>query len=135
MEFNKPENRGGVEAIGWKRWLGWLVLGVGVLFAWSLWQGVGQIKSGYRRLDSAKEELRRKSEENAKLMEKVDEVSNPGYTEKIIRDDLKMQREGEVLVVLPDEGPDSPNKVDGEQADRLSQSIRNNWQKWWNLLR
>lgn len=48
------------------------------------------------------------------------------YKEKIIREKLNMQKEGEVLVVMPD-------KAFAQEEVRLVKFVPN-WRKWWNLL-
>lgn len=74
-----------------------------------------------------REEVRDKlAERKAELEKQALEVESPEYIEEVAREKLNLQKEGEVVVVLPkdlqvlaseDAVPEVPN-----------------WQKWWNLF-
>lgn len=71
--------------------------------------------------------LRQKQAENNKLKQKLSDVESPEFIEKEAREKLNLQKEGEVVVVLPKNLPQAGT------ATSVSQNLPN-WQKWWQLL-
>ena len=71
--------------------------------------------------------LKQKQAENDQLKQKLNQVESPEFIEKEARDKLNLQKEGEVVVVLPKTQElvlDDQNK-----GEKLA-----NWQKWWKLI-
>ena len=50
------------------------------------------------------------------------------YREKLIREKLNMQKEGEVIVVMP-------KKEAKKDKDMISSESQANWQRWWSLIK
>ena len=64
--------------------------------------------------------------DNATLKKELDAIHSDEYVEKIARDKLGMVKEGEAIILLPDEA---------KGGEKKSQSrIETNWQRWWELF-
>lgn len=66
--------------------------------------------------------------ENQALTEQLAEIDNPEFLEKAAREKLNLQKEGEVVVVLPDDLP----QVDPGTA--MTETSLPNWQQWQKLF-
>ena len=64
--------------------------------------------------------------ENAVLQQKLEAIASEEYVEKIARDKLGMVKDGESIVLLPDEAKG------GSKKEELLK--RTNWQQWWGLF-
>jgi cell division protein FtsB len=99
--------------------------------AWVLARGIWDIRLAYRRIDEAREVLALEQAKAEKLKEKWEEVQTREYLEKVARNDLNMQKEGETIVVLPGSQPAS---APGFREVRGEKELPN-WEKWWNLVK
>ena len=70
------------------------------------------------------------SQHQAKL-DLLEQSQNDLYKEKIQRNELLQQKEGEITIQLPDV---NPNELDLKATEANDQSWRNNRQAWFNLL-
>lgn len=86
---------------------------------WSVWQK-GSIVS---EREAVLSELK---QENSELKKKLIEVNTPEFVEKQAREKLNLQKEGEIVVVLPKE------EVAGVSANLEEEPAH--WQKWWKLF-
>jgi len=109
-----------------KGWYRVLILVIIWLLIISLTRDVWQIRTGFSRIAEANRRLEIEKKKNEDLKEKLGMVMTDDYKEKIIREKLNMQKEGEVLVVMPD-------KAFAQEEVRLVKFVPN-WRKWWNLL-
>jgi cell division protein FtsB len=106
---------------------------VGLLLLWSLVKGFLELKRAYKRIDEAKEVANIEQVRHEELEKKLEEVQKEEYIEKVIRDELNMQKEGETVVVLQDSfmvdsGTEQETKVPDEKK-------KQNWEKWLDLVR
>jgi cell division protein FtsB len=70
------------------------------------------------------EELRKSNKEYA---DKILYYQSPSYREKIARERLGLQKEGEeVVVILPEERP--------KESEQKQEDKRANYQKWWDFF-
>jgi len=90
---------------------------------------VFQIKKGFGRVKEAKIRLEREELKNVELLKKYDAVRTDEYRERLIREQLNMQKEGEVIAVLP------TKIVDKSVPENSVLSGFANWEKWLNLIR
>ena len=77
-----------------------LALGVGIYLSWTLGNGVLEMMLAYRRIDEARQILAMEQSRGEELKRKWDEIQTPEYLEKVARNDLNMQKEGETVVVI-----------------------------------
>lgn len=108
-----------------------LVFLIGLLLLWSLIQGFIGLKQAYRRVDEAKEILEVEEVKHDELVKRLEEVQKKDYLEKVIRNELNMQKEGEVVVVLQDNGEIPINDTLEAQIEEKG----NTWEKWLDLVR
>ena len=119
MSRNKKNNR----------FWSWFVLFLGLVLVWSLSNGLWEIWEGYKRVDEAKSLLLQEKGKKSILESEFEMVQDNEYVEKIVRDDLNMQKTYEIVVVLPDkETPELEDiKIQEEESEKK-------WAKWWNLI-
>lgn len=113
-----------------RNWLRLLALGVGVYLAWTLGKGVLELKLAYKRIDEARQILALEQARGEELKRKWVEVQTQEYLEKVARNDLNMQKEGETVVVLTNQ-PASMKSLDEVKEEKELP----NWGKWWNLVK
>ncbi len=92
----------------------------------SLSRDVWQIRLGFNRILEATRRLEVEQAKNDALKAKLNLVMTDDFREKIIREKLNMQKEGEILAVMPEKA------LIREVAERTSPVP--NWRKWWNLV-
>ncbi len=105
---------------------------MGGYLIWVLAWGMVDIKLAYRRIDEAREILAQEQAKAEKLKAKWEEVQTREYLERVARNDLNMQKEGETVVVLTGEEKQGPESKIGNQEETIEEP---NWKKWWNLVR
>ncbi len=110
--------------------LGKLVFFVGLLLLWSLVKGFQELKRAYIRVDEAKEMLKVEEVKHEELKEKLGEVQKEEYIERVIRNELNMQKEGEMVVVLQD-----GENLQFTDKEPQTEEKKENWEKWLDLLR
>ncbi len=88
--------------------------------AWKLYSAGG-------RLQEAKAELLHVEKENAELKIRLEEVKTPEFMEREAREKLGYGKEGEVVVVVPEE------EIKKLQKEAEVESSEPNWRLWWNL--
>jgi len=106
------------------------MLVIGCLLLWSLIRGFWGFRKAYKRVDEAKEILKAEEVKNLRLENKLEEVQKEDYLERVIRNELNMQKEGETVVVLPNNGSlkilDISLPIEQEKEPR---------EKWLDLIR
>lgn len=87
---------------------------------YALWQKGGFVAERER----ARDEFKLK---NRALVEDLQHAQSPEFIEQQARQKLNLQREGEVVVVMPQDlaSPQPQTAVEAEPP---------NWQKWWRLF-
>jgi cell division protein FtsB len=110
---------------------GWLKA-VALVIAWliiiSLARDVWRIRKGFGRITESEKRLEAEEARNLELKQKMELVQTGEFREKLIREKLNMQKEGEVVVIMP-------NKDLGEvKALGPQEALVSNWNKWWNLI-
>lgn len=121
-------NRGN-EKVYKKDWIKAIILIIAWMLIFSLAKDLWQLKKGYTRIEEAKARLLEEEVKNQMLKDKLELVMTDEYKEKIIREQLNMQKIGEVVAVLP--------KGDQLSAKELIavEKQQENWEKWWSLLK
>lgn len=107
-----------------KRWQ-WLIVVVGLAIAARQALGVWRLYKSGEQVRLAQEQLRQEEEKNKELKRRLAEVDNPQFIEKEVREKLGYSKEGETILILPQQ-----NEVDSSQ---LIVDSRPNWQQWWDL--
>ncbi len=112
-----------------KDWIRGIILVIAWILIISLAKDLWQVKRGFSRIEEAKSRLIIEEEKNQMLKDKLEMVMTEEYKEKIIREQLNMQKIDEVVAVLP-KGNMLGTKEAGEE-----QKEEENWEKWWAIVR
>jgi len=111
-----------------KGWYRALAMVVAWLLIVSLARDVWQIRKGFDRISEANRRLLAEEAKNVALKNKMNLVQTQSFKEELIREKLNMQKEDEVLVVMPEIGSIQKPGVNVE-AEYVPV-----WNKWWNLV-
>lgn len=105
--------------------------GVFLVFLWlliiSMVRDFWQTKRGFTRIDETERRLQLTRLKNVELVEKLRIVSTEDYKDRLVREKLNMQRDGEIVVIMPSSG----TKTMG--LDLKVKELKN-WQKWLEVL-
>lgn len=119
-------NRGQVKK-GEKPWL----KGIFLVFVWllilSLVKDFSQTRKGFGRVKESEVRLEEAKRKNIELTAKLSNVQSVQYKEKLIRDKLNMQKDDEVVVVLPGVSSQVISQKNVEKSEK-------NWEKWQKVL-
>lgn len=109
-----------------------VVLAVFVILSISLVRNMVRISEAKNRLEKTRERLERLERENEELKEKARAVSEFYFVEAQLRDKLGLAKEGEVVVVLPDE--DILRSLSPEPAQEEEVLPEAAWERWLKLF-
>lgn len=108
-----------------------VVLGLGMLFIWSMWVSLTDLLSLGSRVESMEEEVAQMEERNRQLREKLEQVKKPEVIEKMIRDELGLVQEGEAVVIVPE----GLLREEGEvKSGKGGEGRKPVWKKWVDLF-
>lgn len=96
-------------------------------FSFSMYQTVQKTQSSEQNLNKLEEEVGKMEQEVQQLENQLGESQSAYTQEKMIRDELLMQKPGEYVVQIPDL-PDQTQQMTSIESD---QSV---WQQWQELL-
>jgi cell division protein FtsB len=124
-----------VKARNWfSRYLGWFLVFFGFYLVLVLSKGVWEMRGAYKRLGEAQINFEKEKDKREVLLRQIEEATSPAYIEKVARDELGMQLEGETLVVLSGRGEGIISNQNQVKSGGEFSSEQN-WQKWWRLIR
>jgi len=89
-------------------------------------QNVWRLYKAGDRVNEARRELAQAQTENGRLEARLKEVQSPEFVEREARERLGWGREGEVVLLLPEQ------KMDNGQL-KIENESKPNWRKWWDL--
>src|SRR3989344_1832407 len=103
-----------------------------ILMLASIARNIGKVSVIREEVAKERERLERFEKENERLQKKITETQSDEFIEKQIRDKLGLVKEGEIVVVLPDEEilRSLAPKIEVEQ-DSLPDP---NWKRWLKLF-
>ena len=110
----------------------YLAIFLGFLLLLSFVRNITKISDARKRIEKAESRVEKLGKENEEMERKLAEVKGEEYIEKQLRNNLGLAKEGEIVVVLPDEeilrkiAPSVP-----EEEDILPDPI---WKKWLKLF-
>ncbi|HSW89436.1 MAG TPA: septum formation initiator family protein [Patescibacteria group bacterium] len=76
-----------------------------VILAISFLDTLAQLRLSHKKLEEAQNEVDKQRQIETDLEQKLQNLNDPFYREKIIRDELNMQKPGEVILQLPSPSP------------------------------
>jgi cell division protein FtsB len=98
----------------------------------SLLSGISRMKNVNSRIDREEEKVEKLKKENEDLQRELEFVQSEEYIEKQLRDNLGLAKEGETVVILPDE--DIVRKF-APRNDKEEEILPDpNWKKWMKLF-
>src|SRR3990172_6863015 len=103
-----------------------------LLLAVSTIRNVGKAIRIRDDVQKERERVAKIEEENAKLRQQVELIQGTDFIEKEVRNKLGLVREGEAVVVLPDE--ETLRKLAPKTADEAEVLPDPNWKKWLKLF-
>lgn len=103
-----------------------------VLLAFSLIKNITNITKANDRIVSKEKKVEGLRRENYDLEKKLTSVKSEEFIEKQLRDKLGLAREGEIVVILPDE--ETLRKLAPKYAEEEEELPPPNWKKWLKLF-
>jgi len=115
-----------------KKFVGYFILLLLVLMTASIIRNIGKVRAIRNEVAKEKERIEKLKAENEELQRKIEETQSDEFIERQIRDKLGLTKEGEIVVVLPDEEilRSLAPKIENEE-DTLPDP---NWRKWLKLF-
>lgn len=107
-------------------WIGGLVILLSLILSVRAVATIIDLRARKYTVTERREAVEAVKKENEVLQKQIEAVASEEYVEKIARDKLGMVKEGESIVLLPDEAKG------GSKKEELSK--RTNWQQWWGLF-
>ena len=113
-------------------YLKYLFVGFFILLTLSLARNVARILKAGQKVEEAVSRVEKLKEENEELKKRLETVGSQEYIEKQLRDNLGLAKQGEEVIVLPDE------ETLRALAPRIQQEQESlpdsNWKKWMKLF-
>ena len=78
------------------------------------------------------QELKRTRAENERLKANLQEAQTPDFVERQAREKLGMVKEGETLVIMPNDNPPAGGLMTNGEEEKEERMP--NWKKWLNLF-
>jgi cell division protein FtsB len=110
----------------------YLAIGFILLLIISLARNITKIRQAQEKIQEKKEEVEKLEERNKKLKEQFEKVSSEEFAERELRDKLGLAKEGEIIIVLPDEA--TLRKLIPELKEEEEVLPDPNWKKWLKLF-
>jgi cell division protein FtsB len=110
----------------------YLLIFIFLLMFASLIRNILRVVESNKRIGKAQDQVEKLKKENEELEEKLAVTKSEGYIEKQLRDKLGLAKEGEIVIVLPDE------KILETFAPSLEEEEETlpdpNWKKWLKMF-
>lgn len=107
--------------------LGILLLIFGLYLIVSSGKSIIYLWNTGKRVDVAEEKLFKAQKKNQELKKRLAEIRSQEYIEKIARDELNLGREGESVIILPED-------IQQQAESKPQIKSTSNWQKWYQLF-
>ena len=98
----------------------------------SLARNIVRIDKAKMRISEAQENVFKLEEKNIELEAKLELVKKEEFVEKQMRDKLGLAKEGEIVVILPDD--EVLRKFAPNYENETETLPEPNWKKWFNLF-
>jgi cell division protein FtsB len=105
---------------------------VSLLMLISLARNIVKVREAKERLKEKEEYIEKIRGENKELSQRVAMFKSEGYIEQQLRDKLGLAKEGETVVVLPDEETIRKFAPNDEKEEEILPDP--NWKKWFKLF-
>lgn len=98
----------------------------------SLFRNVNRINKARDRIGEKNVDVQELAEDNEELKRRIEEIESTEYIERQIRDNLGMVKEGEIVIILPED--DVLRDLAPEVLTEKEDIPYANWEKWRNLF-
>ena len=112
--------------------LRYIFVGLFLVLSISLIRNIIKISQAGKVVGEASLKVEKLKEENLKLQERLNEVQSEAYVEKELRDKLGLAKEGETILVLPEE--DIVRSLAPKLTEEEETLPDPNWKKWLKLF-
>lgn len=108
------------------------ILALVFFFGISLLRNIAAVSGAKRTIEERRQAVEELKKENERLRVVLEETNSEEFIEKQIRDKLGLAKEGELVIVLPDEevlvklAPEIPKDIPSLPLE--------NWEKWYRLF-
>ena len=103
-----------------------------IILSSSLFRSIKTIKEGDLVIEKTRIKVQKAEEENKKLATQLETIKSDEYIEKQFRDKLGLAKEGEILLVLPDN--ETLAKLAPTLPNEEEISLKPIWKKWMDLF-
>ena len=114
------------------RYINILILALSVILVISLINNINRIRKSGERVSSAEQKLEDLKAENKTLKARIETVESDFFIETQLRDKLGLSKEGEIVVVLPED--DVLRKFAPKYEEEETDLPDPNWKKWLKLF-
>lgn len=109
-----------------------VLIGFALILSLSLTRSIAGIKSADEKIDEARERVEKLKKEGEELEIKLEEVKSEEFVEKQLRDKLGLAKEGEIVVILPEDDIVRKFAPNMEEEEEILPDP--NWKKWIHLF-
>lgn len=110
----------------------YLAIGIIILLIISLARNISKIMQVQDKIQKKEEEIQKLAERNKELQKQLEEINSEEFTERQLREKLGLAKEGEVVVVLPEQ--DVLKELAPEPRKEEERLPDPNWKKWLDLF-
>lgn len=110
----------------------WVAILLILVFSISLIRSVTKILEAKRRIKEEAAKVEKLKAENEEIRKKIEAVKTQEYLEKQMRDKLGLAKEGEIVVILPDE--ETLRKLAPQEIEEKETLPDPTWKKWLKLF-
>lgn len=103
-----------------------------LFLVYSLIKNVSRVNKADDRIGEKREKVEKLESENRELKDNLEKVQSGEYVESVLRDGLGYAKEGEIIVVLPDE--EVLKQIATKREEEVQVSPKANWVKWLELF-
>jgi len=103
-----------------------------ILLSISLIRNIIKISQAGKRIDEVQSRVERLKEENNELEDRLEDVRSDAYIEKELREKLGLAKEGETILVLPEE--DILKNLVPKREEDTEILPEPNWKRWLKLF-
>ena len=118
--------------IGVKTYLNIAYVGVSLLMLMSLTRNIMKVREAKEGLKEKEDDIEKIREENEELSQRVEIFKSEEFVESQLRDKLGLAKEGETIIVLPDEETIKKFAPSDEKEEEILPDP--NWKKWFKLF-
>lgn len=130
MIFLRKTNKN--SKIGSKKFFEWVLILLSFYIIFSLSKSLWEFFGVSFRLEEVKKELVLEEKKRDEIEAKIKEATSEAFVEKVARNELNMQKTGDVVVMLLNK--EKPSFGSDDEDGGVLEEDKPNWQRWWELI-